>query len=82
MARLLSIVPNPISADTVRKLAKLHAAALRGEVIGLACTVDHAGGLFTTHVAGEAERRLDRTRGRVLSLNDDLRELMEKALDP
>lgn len=75
MGTVLSVVPPLVSVETVRKIAKLHAAALRGDVIGIAYMIEHPENHYTVDIAGEASRDLPRTRGRLLELDDELAKL-------
>ena len=77
MGQVFSIVPPKVADDLVRKVAKIHAAVLRGDVIGIAFMVDHPGGHYTLDIAGEARCQLDRTRGRLLALDDELAKLLK-----
>lgn len=77
MGQVFSMVPTRVSDDLVRKVAKMHAAVLRGDVIGIAFMVDHPGGYYTVDIAGEARRHVDRTRGRLLALDDELAKLLK-----
>lgn len=79
MGRVVSIVPPSISGETIRKIAKLHAAALRGEVIGIAFMADRPGeNNFIVDVAGVSGLLLDRTRGRLLTLDEELANLSRR----
>ncbi len=75
MRNVFSLVPTKISDETLRKVARVHAWVLDGDVIGAVIVAEHRGGRYTVDIAGESRIALDRTRGRLLAVDDALAKL-------
>lgn len=75
MSNVFHLVPTKISDETLRKVARVHAKILDGDVIGVVIVAEHRGGHFTADIAGESRRAIDRTRGRLLAVDDALAKL-------
>ena len=72
----LSLAPTAVSPETIEACRMLYESALRGEIIGLAVVAMLPGNRFFVDAAGEAVRDPTLTRGKLLSLDDALRELV------
>ena len=76
----LKLVRTEPSPDTIHALRQLLAAALRGEVVGLAAVALSQGNRYSIDVTGDLLRRPTFARGSVQALDDELRDLSRGVL--
>src|SRR5690606_38614851 len=78
-APVLRLVQPQPNAETVKRLRSLLAAAVKGEIIGLAYVAMYSQREYLADFCGETRRSPTLTRGMLRALDDDLRRLVSPA---
>ena len=71
-AKVVSLVGQVVSRETVEDLEHLLREALAGRIIGLAYVAMHKTFAYTVDISGETRRSPTMTRGMLLKLDDEL----------
>lgn len=75
MSQVLTLARSALSYETLELLATALAAAMRGEVVGVALIMLHPGRDYSIDIAGMVREDPTFCRGMVQKLNDELSKL-------